>query len=42
MRAVLICFHETKERIHPHMILEDLQYRNEGLKPRIAMVRSYL
>ena len=26
---------------HP-MILEDLQYRYEGLKPRIALVRSFL
>jgi hypothetical protein len=24
------------------MILEDLQYRYEGLKPRIALVRSFL
>jgi hypothetical protein len=24
------------------MILEDLQHRYEGLKPRIALVRSYL
>ena len=25
-----------------HMILEDLQYRYEGLKQRITLVRSYL
>jgi hypothetical protein len=25
-----------------HMILEDLQHRYEGLKPRAALVRSYL
>jgi hypothetical protein len=24
------------------MILEDLQYRYEGLKPRITLVRSFL